>query len=467
MNKLKPIFILILLVSSGRLFAQTSTLKGIATEYAGVEMPVYTFSDFISEKKIVVGKICFQANGTFSATLNLPYTALCFTEFDIYQAMLYVEPGKTYELLFPPRQQRSVAQKRNPFFKLLQVWFKLNNQPGDDLNLLIKNFETEFRVLENKYFYDIYEKHSKSSVELVRAELQKKFPKTENKFFEDHKKYRMGNLEYALHQGKSIEFVNTYFGKVNPRIQMPAYYNLFNQLFTNYFSFLGNSVHDRKITGLVNSGDIQALENYMSLRNSWNADICRLVILKSLKDAYYCGQFSKTAIIRSLGQVAGSSWSDKYKLIAKNILQKITYLSPGTDAPKISLTRINEQKISIEKYRGNFVYLHFTDLQNPVCLQHMEALKPVAGQFKDNLTVIFITEGKTPETEARKWTGIFTTTTDEGKASYKVKTFPTSYLIDREGKILASPALNPLNGFESQFRQILEKERIEKLRGNQ
>ena len=464
MSKLKTIFIIIFLISVGCLFAQTSTLKGIAPEYAGMEMTVYTFSDFISEEKVEVGKIKFQNDGTFSASVDLPYTALCFTEFDIYQAMIYVEPGKTYELQFPPRQQKQEAQKRNPFFKLLPVWLRINNQSGDDLNLLIKNFEAEFSVLENNYFYDIYEKHSKASVEAVRAELQNKFPKTENKFFEDHKKYRMGNLEYALHQGKSSEFVANYFGKVSPRVQVPAYYNLFNQLFTNYFSFLGNSIHDQKITGLVNSGDMQELESYLSVKNTWNTDVCRLVILRALKDAFYSGQFSKTAIVHSLSQVEDSNWSDKCKLIAKNILRKITYLSPGTNAPKILLTRINGQKISLDEYKGIYIYLHFTDLRNPVCSQHMEALKPIAEQFKNNLLVIFITEGKTPEAEARKWTGVFTTTTDEGKASYKVKTFPTSYLINREGKILASPALNPLNGFESQFRQILEKERIEKLR---
>ncbi|HBL75176.1 MAG: hypothetical protein A2W90_05860 [Bacteroidetes bacterium GWF2_42_66] len=467
MSDLKIIFLLIFLLSAGSLFAQTSTIKGVASEYAGMEMPVYTYSDFISEEKVEVGKIHFQADGSFSAGINLPCTMVCFTELDIHQGMIYVEQGKSYEIQFPPRQKQSEAQKRNPFFSLLPVWLKILNQQNADLNLLIKNFETEFRVLEDKHFYNIYEKRSKASVELVKTELQKKFPKTENRFFEDHKKYRIGNLEYALNQGKSIEFVNYYFGKVSPKMQIPAYVNLFNQVFANYFSFLGNSVHDQKITGLVNSGDIRALEEYLSEKNGWNTDACQLVILKSLKDAYYSGQFSKTSVAGALAQVADSNWPDKYKLIAKNIWQKITYLLPGTKAPELQLTRINGQKTSPGEFCGSFVYLHFTDLQNPVCRQHMEALKPIADQYKTNLTVIFITEGKTPETEARKWTGVFTTTTDEGKAAYKVKTFPSSYLLGRDGKLAASPALNPLNGFESQLRQILEKERIKKLKGKQ
>ncbi|MDX9883192.1 MAG: redoxin domain-containing protein [Prolixibacteraceae bacterium] len=467
MNRLKHIFSLFLFIFAGQVFAQTSTLKGIAPEYAGMELPVYTYSDFISEEKTEVGRIRFQQDGTFAAPINLPYTAVCFTEFDIYQAMIYVEQGKTYQIQFPPRQKQSEAQKRNPFFSLLPVWLKITNHPDHDLNLLIKNFEAEFRILEDKHFYNIYEKRSKTSVELVKTELQKKFPKTENRFFEDHKKYRTGNLEYALHQGKSTEFVNLYFGKTSPRMQVPAYTNLFNQVFANYFSFLGNSEHDQKITSLVNAGDIQSLEKYLSVKNGWNTDACQLIILKSLKDAYYSGQFAKTSVAAALAQVADSNWPEKYKLVAANVLKKIIYLLPGTIAPELPLTRTNGQKVSPADFRGSFVYLHFTDLQNPVCRQHLEALKPVADQYKTNLTVIFITEGKTPETEARKCTGIFTTTTEEGKTAYKVKTFPSSYLLDREGRIVASPALNPMNGFENQLRQLLEKERIEKLRNKQ
>jgi len=463
MNKLKNIFFLFLLLLPVYLSAQPSVIKGVAPEYAGLTLPVYTYSDFISEEKTEVGKIVFLPDGKFSVTINLPYTAVCFTEFDIYQAMIYVEQGKTYEIQFPPRKKQTDAQKRNPFFKLLPVWFKIINQTDDDINLLIKNYETEFRVWEDKYFYDIYEKHSGASLDLVRTELQKKFPKTENRFFEDHKKYRIGNLEYALNQGKSKEFTDSYFGKVSPKLQLPAYTNLFNQVFTNYFSFLGNSDHDKKITGMINSGDIGNLEKYLSERNGWNTDICRLIILKSLKDAYYSGQFSKQAIIRAIRQVP-SDWPEKYKMIAQRILQKIVYLAAGTESPDLQLTRNNGQKLSLDEFRGSYVYLHFTDLQNPVCRQHMEALKPVADQYKGQLVVLFITEGKTPEPETRKWTGIFAPSDEKCKNDYKVKTFPTSYLIGRDGKLVASPALNPLNGFESQFRNILEKERVEKLR---
>lgn len=465
MSKFIIILFLVLNLPKLSILAQTSTIKGRAPEYAGTETPVYTFSDFISEEKTEVGKIHFQADGQFSLSIKLTNTVVCFSEFGVYQAMIYVEPGKTYEIQLPLRQQQSEAQKRNPFFKLIPVWIQIVNQTDDDLNLKIKDFEAEFRILENKYFYDIYEKQSRASIELIQAELLKKFPVTTNTFFETHKKYRIGNLEYALNQGKSSDFIDDFFGKTNPKMQVPAYTNLFQQIFANYFSFLGNSVHDKKITELVNSGDIQLLETYLVEKNGWNTEFCRLLILKSLKDAYYSGQFSKQAIIHAYQKISALNWSTKYKQIAGNILKQITYLTVGSEAPKIEFMLNNEKKSSLADFRGHFVYLHFTDLQNPVCRQHMEALKPIADQFKTQLDVIFITEGKVTVQETQKWTGIFTTSTEELKTAYKVKTFPTSYLIDRQGNLIASPALNPLNGLTSQLRQIFEKERIEKLRG--
>lgn len=462
MNKL--VFTFFVLLSAVEIMAQSAILKGRAPEYAGMELPVFTYSDFISEEKTEAGKIRFQSDGTFSCTINIASTSVYFTEFDVYQASLYMESGKTYELLFPPRQQKTEAQKRNPFFNPIPVWFMINNQAADELNLQIKNFETDFRQLEDKYFFDIYEKRLKSSLQLVQSELAQKFPKTENRYFEEYKKYRLANLEFALHQGKSAEFVSKYFGKAATQLQLPAYTNLFNQVFTNYFSFLGNSLHDQKITGLVNSGKITDLEIYISEKNGWNQDASQLIILRALKDAYHSGQFSKQAVLSSLKQASESNWPDKYKQIARNILQKTSYLMPGSNVPYVNFSRTDGQLISLDQYKGKYVYLHFTDLQNPICRQHLDALSPIALQYKINLAVIFVTDGKPTEAQARQYTGTFVSTNDKGKAAWKVKTFPCSYLIGRDGKILQSPALNPMNGFESQLRQLLEKERIEKLR---
>ncbi len=462
----KTVYLLCILISlfAGKVLAQSATLKGRAPEYAGMELPVFRYVDFISEEKAELGRIRFQQNGSFSAVIKLPSTMVCFAEFDVYQASLYMEAGKTYELQFPPRQQKSEAQKRNPFFNPMPVWFLIVNQQPDDLNLLIKNFETEFRRLEDKYFYDIYEKRLKSSLQLVQNELLQKFPKTENRYFEEYKKYRLANLEFALHQGRSAEYVSKYFGNVKPMMELPAYTNLFNQIFTNYFSFLGNSLHDQKITTLVNSGDVNTLENYLAEKNGWTPEACRVIILRSLKDAYYSGQFSKQAIIGSLKQACEGNWPDMYKQIARNILQKISYLIPGSELPRVSFVRADGQSFSLEQFKGKFVYLHFTDLQNPVCRQHLEALNPIAEQLKNNLVVVLVNEGKVAATEATKYNGTFVTTDEKGKAAWKVKTFPTSYLIGRDGKILQSPALNPMNGIDSQLRSLLEKERIEKLR---
>lgn len=291
-NRFFAIFFLILLFP-GFAISQTSILKGKATEYSGLSIPVFTYFDFISEEKTELGKIVFQADGSFSVKLELKETRMCFVGFDTYQAMIYVEPGKVYEIQLPPKKERTVAQKRNPFFKPFPVWFKIINQAEDDLNLKIKQFEQVYRELEDQYFNDIFVKQSNAAVLKVQEQLREQFPKTECNFFEDHKKYRMGNLEFALHQGKSNEFVLKYFGRMTPRMQLLAYQTLFNQVFNNYFSFLGNSIHGQKIKSLINVGDVTALQKYLVEKNAWTSEICQLVILKGLRDAYHSGQFSK------------------------------------------------------------------------------------------------------------------------------------------------------------------------------
>lgn len=444
--------------------SQSVILKGKAVEYSGLSISVFSYSDFISEEKTELGEITFQTDGSFSLKLDVKETRMCFAEFETYQAMIYVEPGKTYEIKLPPRKERTDAQKRNPFFKPFPVWFKIINQSEDDLNLKIKQFELAYRELEDQHFNDIFVKKSSAAVSNVQEQLRKQFPKTECKFFEDHKKYRMGNLEFALHHGKSNEFVLKYFGRMSPRIHLLAYQTLFNQVFNNYFSFLGNSIHGQKIKSLINTGDVVALEKYLIERNAWTSEICQLVILKGLRDAYHSGQFSKKSVINMLEQIIGGKWNAEYKNTAGFILKKITYLMNGSAAPDFTVKKINGQVFSLSAHKGKIVYLHFTDLQNPVCQQHMEALNLIAKKYTQHLVVITLLENEIGDEQLKKCAGICAMANEKLKGRYKVKTLPSSFLIDRNGILIDSPALNPLNGVDGRIGKIMEQERIEKLR---
>lgn len=405
----------------------------------------------------------FNAQGIFELEFNLEEITLCFADFDGYHGLIYLEPGKSYELVFPPKRNLTASEKKNPFLKPEPVWFGIRNPENNELNVLIQKFESAYIQYENKYFNQIFINQSGASVDTVKRMLDKEFPQTSNSFFESHKLYRKGNLEFALHQGKSPAFLSTYFKDAKPVYNLAAYANLFNQVFVNYFSHLESTNDHSAVKAMINSVNLQQLDDYFQKQLHFNRELAHWVLLKSMKDAYYTKNFSKTTILKLLNQVRESNWNAYEKKTAQHIHQKLTYLTSGTTPPAISLTDQAGRPVTFSDFPNTYIYLHFTDPANSICRQHLDALKKISANYKNKLVILnVIPDVKNFKNEAA-WAGIFTSTNNNLETTYKVKTVPNSFLIGKDGKLLLSPAPNPIDGLDRQLGQILKNDHFKEM----
>ncbi len=445
--------------------AWTAPVKiyGKAPEYAQNTFNLNTFHDFISEEEIKLGTIRFNASGVFNLEIEINETTLVFADFDGYHGMIYLEPGKSYEIVLPPKRTLTESQKRNPFEKPQPVWFGIINPAKDELNFQIQQFEEEYTICEDKYFNQIFINRTSSLVDTVKQILDKKLPKTKSDFFESHKQFRKANLEFALHQGKSTNFMNSYFSAIIPKYNLAAYSTLFNQVFQNYFNTLTNSSNNNEIQNFIGTSSLAKLDEYLQKQLHFNRQLSHWILLKSMKDAYYCKQFQKASILEMLDQVKILGWSTYEQTTAQLIRAKLTHLASGTIPPALVLKNINGQKVSFSDYPNKYIYLHFTDPKNTICRQHLDALKTIASHYKDKLVIINVIHDHAALKNENEWAGIFTTTESDLQATYKVKTYPNSFLIGKDGKLLFSPAPNPIDGLDRQLGQLFKSEYIKEL----
>ncbi len=439
-------------------WAASVKISGKAPEYAMNSIELYVLHDFITEEKVKLGTIKFNAEGSFNLEVEITETNLCMADFDGYHGMIYLEPGKSYPIVFPPKRTLTESQKRNPFVKPEPVWFGISTTDKNELNFKIQQFEQEYAKLENKYFDRIFVNQSKSLVDTVKLKLDAEFPKTNLVLFESHKFFRRANLDFALNQGKSAEFMETYFSSIKPLYNLAAYSVIFNQVFMNYFSMLTNSSSGAELKNSINSANLQKLDDFFQKQLYFNKELSHLVLLKSMNDAYYSKQFSKASILKLLNQVKSSEWSDYEQKMAQLIASKLTYLTSGTNPPTIVLKNLNGPKVNFSDYPNAYIYLHFTDPKNSICRQHLDALKAIAGRYKEKLIIINVIPEKIGFKNETGWAGVFTTTESNIETSYKVKTYPNSFLIGKDGKLLLSPAPNPIDGLDRQLGQLLKSD---------
>lgn len=452
------IFLLLGLFSCVKAWSTQVRIWGKAPEYAQNAIELYVYHDFISEEKIKLTTLRFNSEGSFDSTLEVSTTNLVMADFDGYHGMIYLEPGKSYEIVFPPKRNLTEAQKRNPFVKPDPVWFGLKNLDKNDLNYKIQQFEQDYTILENKYFDQIYVSQSGNLVDTVKQKIDQLFPKSNNQLFESHKLFRKANLDFALNQGKSKEYMETYFCSVKPEYNLGAYAVIFNQTFSNYFEKLYTAPNSKKFKDLIRAVNLQKLDNFFCEELHFNKELSHIVLLKSLHDAYYSKQFTKTSVLNMLNQVKSPEWTEYECKTAKLVETKLTYLSSGTIAPTIVLKSLNGQRVNLADYKNSYIYLHFTDPKNLICRQHLDALKSTANLYKDKLVIINVIPNSKDFKNESNWVGIFTTSETNIELSYKVKTFPNSFLIGKDGRLLLSPAPNPIDGFDRQMGQILKSD---------
>jgi hypothetical protein len=460
---LKTVSFIVCLISIQTALAAEVRIWGKAPEYANNTIELFTCHDFISEETIKLRDLRFNSAGNFELVCNLSEISFAFAEFDGYRGIIYLEPGKTYQLLFPPKRALTETQKRNPFTKPEPVWLGIANPSNNELNVLIQKFEQAYAKYENEFFNEIFINQSATLVDTVKQKLAREFPKTSDQFFEHHKTFRLANLEFALHQGKSATFTGNYFSKTKPVYNLEAYAIIFNQVFLNYFNVLETSAQHSGIKSMINSARLAELDQYFQNKLNFNKELSHWILLKSIKDAYYSKNYNKASLLKLLEQVKSQGWSAYEQKTAELIREKLTYLASGTDAPGISLINMEGQTVRFSDYKNTYLYLHFTDPKNPVCRQHLDALKKTSAIFRDKLIIINVIPEKAGFTNASVWPGIFTTTISNIKEIYKVKTFPNSFLLGKDGKLLLSPAPNPIDGFDRLFGQILKSEHLKEM----
>jgi hypothetical protein len=459
--------IVLCLFLNEKAWSAMTKITGKAPEYAQNAIDLNTLHDFISEEKIKHGTFLISSDGAFFLEFDLIETKLCFADFDGYHGMIYLEPGKTYEILLPPKRTLTESQKRNPFAKSEPFWLGIVNPAKGELNVQIQQFEQVYASNENKYFDQIFLSHSKSLVDTVKQTLDREFPASKSPFFESHKLFRKANLDFAMNQGKSAEFMETYFSSIKPQYQLAAYATLFNQVFTNYFNVLASNSQTAEIKNLINTAALTKLDEFFQNKLHFNRELSHWILLKSLKDAYYSKLFPKASILKMLDQVKMADWSAYEQKTAQLIRTQLTWLSSGTTPPVLSLKNLEGKKVNLADYPNKHIYLHFTDPKNTICRQHLDALKIIATHYSDKLVIINVIPDRTGFKNENGWAGIFTTTDTNIAETYKVKTYPNSFLIGKDGKLLVSPAPNPIDGLDRQLGQLFKSDYMKELQKKQ
>jgi peroxiredoxin len=118
-----------------------------------------------------------------------------------------------------------------------------------------------------------------------------------------------------------------------------------------------------------------------------------------------------------------------------------TYFNTGEVMEPFSTHDINGNKIKLKDLRGKVVVLNFWFIGCPACMQEIPELNKLVDDYKDNTNVVFLAIALDDRYDLKKFlkqTEFKYDIIDDGRyiaADYKIGLYPTSVILNKEGKV--------------------------------
>ncbi len=463
------IFVTVALNSS----AQTATITGNAKTYAGDTLHAYMIEDFITKQETEVSAASVDADGNFTFKIKVSQTSVVYIDLTVFKGIIFVQPGKIYEVVLPQKQKIRPDDELNPFFKPMVFYVKCVNNADDDLNSLIPQFDREYsRALS--IILNSTSGFSKKMTDSIENIINGKF-NTENSFFSDYKNYRFAMLDYTAYRRKKDDIVTNFFSNKPILTQNPAYADLFDEMLANPFSGGPNSV--LAVKGIY-SGIYD--RSYDKLKRTVTKDskfkdqrLADYVILKGLHDSYFSDSFPKEAIIAVIDSFAMMSPNRDFRNIADRMVCSLTKLMIGYPVPQFSLEDVDGNKYSPAGERGKFIYLTFFNPRSYTALGDFDLIKSIRKEIPPEtlqiITIFVSPNRKDLENFMRQnpdcnWPVVWYNGDKTLLKDYNIRAYPTYYMINPAGNLVMNPAPSPTENFGQRLDALVRNWKIEQYR---
>ena len=416
--------------------------------------------------------VCDEEGG-FRADIPLTSPRVVQFETGIYQLYLYMEPGYLYEVEFPGYIEKRWEEQISPFYQPLSMPLTVRSRTSlstqvqmdgsKDVNHAIADFDSLFIIANDEII-----SHRRSgtwiNTDSIIRDLEGVFQEDSSRFFSDYRRFRYGNLK--LNEGRTslAQLSKEYLG---PTVMEwhPGFIELFRALFKDFIFYFSNSGGEgQKFRNLVNRNqDIhQARQLVLNHPAVWSDTLAEMILLQEFSELFYRGEYHKEAILIMLDSMAHDPVTPQFGIYSSQLHQKLSSLVTGNSPPAISQKDLEGKSWTLSDFKGKYTYLFFGTTDHYGCMMEYPFLQSYMEKHTAYLNVITVmtSEDRNKLDDFMHRNGYsWTVLHFEGQPGvlddYMVRAYPTAYLIDRNGKLLLSPATLPSEGFEQQLFRIM------------
>ena len=453
--------------------AQNVVISGNAPTYAG---DIFSFKynvDLITglEKELVQCKV--SENGDFKVSFPISATIQASVIVGAFRGLIFLEKNTEYEIVLPPKREKTEVDKINPFFREDEFFIGVKNHTKKELNYLIADYNLRYNIYMDKNYIRILKLGYNANVENQIAIFDSIYADIKNPYFIKYKEYKHAALKNLAYVRSNEGMQTKFFGYKSVEYQNVAYMNLFNNIFSNFLSLYSKTEKGKEIP--VDILDKKSLATLKMTVKDWDIlhsdSLVELVILKGLYDGLLARSYPHEIVKVLLDSMIVHSKIDESKLIAKNILNSSNFLLTDFPAPDFRLHDVNKREVTLANLSERFIYLTFCNLKSYTCLQELEMLKIFHEKYAEYFDIVTISVDENFEetkeyfrTHKYEWKLLSNNSYSKVLSDYQIKAYPTYYLINPDKILKLAPAPSPGDDFEQKFGVIWQAYKNEQQR---
>jgi thiol-disulfide isomerase/thioredoxin len=189
-------------------------------------------------------------------------------------------------------------------------------------------------------------------------------------------------------------------------------------------------------------------------------ELTELYLCYGLFEVFHSRRVNQNASLNLLGEISKRSKYPQIQILASNIKSKLQLFGKNQNAPDFKLNDLDGNEFQLSDFKGKVVYLSFWAKWSIPSLRELQIIKTLHEKYADKVHFISINvdEGnmaleKIQSQKHYPWTMLHYGDDYKVRERFDVRTVPTYFLIDENGKMLTPFAPGPTD-IEKRFYEM-------------
>lgn len=437
-----------LLLTNAMLAAEIS---GKADGFEGKFIRLYVLDDYISFKEVKVDVNKVQQDGSFALNAYIIHPSI---------AKIRIE-DKTFEVLIMPDMELEVglsfdeeANRTRIFDKILDGEILNNSDKG--VNALINQYQTDYATFLEEHHQKLVTKTILPEVHKFQERMKAKYSDAPS-YFLTYLDYDLAALEDAVLGSEKKVYVQ-HLEDRPIRYHNNGYMGFFAQFFQERFIQISQGKDGFQLLSAVNG-----TQNYSKMMEIlkghpyvFNDTIAQLFAIMGLKEVFGDETFKKPKVLDMLSLVQKNALNRENEQIAENVIQELTYMRQGQQAPEFNLRNREGEVHHLSDYSDKPVLLFFWSAYSNSALRYLDLLQEYHKKYGPRLNILAINVDleltralNYLESKKFGYEILFRDEQFDLQDKYRFFGGQSFMLLDKGGVVFENPAKNPEENLEA------------------